>query len=614
MEDNALVMVISSYDGEEEENPKCLEKKEGLEEKVVVVDWIKQFLDLSDEEEEQGNEVVVDSEVKKDDEGEAESLSKCSSISIKPLKEEDEEDEDDCVVLDGDPEKNVNSVEKAQAESDEMLVVGEKGQIACRDFPHARHLCSNFPFSSTPHQRHCDKCHCYVCDSLAPCLMWGTGLSTADHCHATDKSQMWKTLRKNLKLAMTAPSLPASTNHVITTHNVRNPPQFNNFLPLNNMHLSANSMLLNQPVSSTSVPPIWSTITSPSLIPQNQAFRPPTTMHTWSSPNSSLLNHVLRPISTIPVPSTVTNLSHSFPRQLLGVRNHAIEKQRVRHGAISVGPQFVGSHMMSNNVCYVGSTLGVNHSTQVSPGFSNNVNASRQGHRYQPTTGFSSNRTHGNDDVLGNRADTQAPRQSNHGQNFNGSYIQRSGAASSYVAQLNRNQHLDKQHHIGSQNEINVQGSRISDNGAPPSYVAHINRNQHLNKQQHIGTRNENAQGNVIRCGITMQNGYQQKPHDVSQSESTRKPVFSAFDSNWAEINSQSISHKQSSRSMNQPSNVKASGTQFSGNTNLSLVDDIKNWLFDDQDFLPVVADAAALASDVKIPSPALSKTDTRMF
>lgn len=29
-------------------------------------------------------------------------------------------------------------------------------QVACRDYPHPRHLCLNFPFGSTPNANHCD--------------------------------------------------------------------------------------------------------------------------------------------------------------------------------------------------------------------------------------------------------------------------------------------------------------------------------------------------------------------------------------------------------------------------------------------------------------------------
>ncbi|KAK6164373.1 hypothetical protein DH2020_001237 [Rehmannia glutinosa] len=71
--------------------------------------------------------------------------------------------------------------------------------VACRDFPHARHLCAKFLFASTPHEFHCGQCHCYVCDSLAPCSHWGTGVASIDHCHATDKEEYWKAERKRMK-------------------------------------------------------------------------------------------------------------------------------------------------------------------------------------------------------------------------------------------------------------------------------------------------------------------------------------------------------------------------------------------------------------------------------
>ncbi|KAK4366146.1 hypothetical protein RND71_014026 [Anisodus tanguticus] len=71
--------------------------------------------------------------------------------------------------------------------------------IACRDYPHPRHLCAKFPFGSTPHERHCDQCHCYVCDTLAPCVYWSTGISSVAHCHATDKDKFWKAQRQSTR-------------------------------------------------------------------------------------------------------------------------------------------------------------------------------------------------------------------------------------------------------------------------------------------------------------------------------------------------------------------------------------------------------------------------------
>ncbi|XP_050206539.1 uncharacterized protein LOC126656097 isoform X2 [Mercurialis annua] len=115
------------------------------------------------------------------------------------------DDDDDCVILECDPEKSVDVVDNCDDDGDDILVVGQKGQIACRDYPHPRHLCAKYPFSSTPHEKYCELCHCYVCDSLAPCALWVAGVSTIDHCHATDKQEMWKRLRESSRLGKKSP-------------------------------------------------------------------------------------------------------------------------------------------------------------------------------------------------------------------------------------------------------------------------------------------------------------------------------------------------------------------------------------------------------------------------
>ncbi|KAL4364249.1 hypothetical protein GQ457_04G026810 [Hibiscus cannabinus] len=116
-----------------------------------------------------------------------------------------EEDDGDCVVLEGDPDKALSDVNDPQEDSDECLIVGQKGQIACRDFPHPRHDCAKFSFSSTSHEQHCELCHCFVCDLRAPCRYWGSGASTADHCHASDKEVKWKNLRKTFRHGRNSP-------------------------------------------------------------------------------------------------------------------------------------------------------------------------------------------------------------------------------------------------------------------------------------------------------------------------------------------------------------------------------------------------------------------------
>ncbi|KAE8722186.1 caffeic acid 3-O-methyltransferase-like [Hibiscus syriacus] len=103
------------------------------------------------------------------------------------------EETEDCFILDFNHSNPVD-VAKLSAANDgdvdeELSVVAERGQVACRDYPHSRHLCLQFPFRTTPHDRHCDLCYCYVCDSAAPCECWTT------HCHATEHLAEWQSQR-----------------------------------------------------------------------------------------------------------------------------------------------------------------------------------------------------------------------------------------------------------------------------------------------------------------------------------------------------------------------------------------------------------------------------------
>ncbi|KAJ0967423.1 hypothetical protein J5N97_024340 [Dioscorea zingiberensis] len=138
--------------------------------------------------------------------------------------------DDDCLVLDSDPDKIVSATNDKEDvdESDELLVVGEKGQVACRDYPHSRHLCANFPFSTTPHERHCSLCHCYVCDLPAPCGYWGDGLSSTNHCHSTDK-ECPNSISRISQHNPVPRSIPSSNTHLqacsITKIATANPPR-----------------------------------------------------------------------------------------------------------------------------------------------------------------------------------------------------------------------------------------------------------------------------------------------------------------------------------------------------------------------------------------------------
>lgn len=180
-------------------------------------DWLSKLLvEVDGDKDDDSDEVLLVSEV-------IPNPKKPRLQSLKPAWEivcsGGDEDDDDCVILDCEPNqarvvKNDvvdNKLCGGDDDSDDLEIVGEKGEVACRDFPHARHLCANFAFASTPHDVHCSQCHCYVCDALAPCANWGTGISSSDHCHASDKEDYWKTERKRAKKGdQPVPALPGT--------------------------------------------------------------------------------------------------------------------------------------------------------------------------------------------------------------------------------------------------------------------------------------------------------------------------------------------------------------------------------------------------------------------
>nr|GMC66883.1 uncharacterized protein LOC109175033 [Ipomoea batatas] len=105
------------------------------------------------------------------------------------LREFDNKEE--CFILDFDPFDSSRPV--SENLDPEIAVVAEKGNVACRDFPHARYVCVEFPFGTTPHEKCCKLCYCYVCDVAAPCKLW-----TGGHCHAVN-SEGWKHQRREMR-------------------------------------------------------------------------------------------------------------------------------------------------------------------------------------------------------------------------------------------------------------------------------------------------------------------------------------------------------------------------------------------------------------------------------
>ncbi|XP_010934228.1 uncharacterized protein [Elaeis guineensis] len=189
-------------------------------------DWVADLLDCADGGAEEVDDVLVVDEFSVPPAKQMQ-----NSESWRPAKgAASDEFDDDCLVLDSDPDNPVSVVgDKGGGGdgSDDLLILGEKGQLACRDYPHPRHLCANFPFSTTSHAKHCKLCHCYVCDSPAPCVYWGNGGASTDHCHSTDKDGKWKVLRQSFKQKNTTSrpqKLPDTTLSMM--------PSFQNSVPL----------------------------------------------------------------------------------------------------------------------------------------------------------------------------------------------------------------------------------------------------------------------------------------------------------------------------------------------------------------------------------------------
>ncbi|KAL3846056.1 hypothetical protein ACJIZ3_003459 [Penstemon smallii] len=143
-------------------------------------------------------------------------------ISLRPVccaKNRDEikqlEEQEDCFVIDFDPNDELDisnlSLSNDNVEVD-LRVIAEKGQVACRDYPHPRHACAKFPFKKTPHGIHCKLCYCYVCDLVAPCEDW---IGASSHCHAFD-NESWN-LKKKLRVEKLVTNNKMRTNvHVLS--------------------------------------------------------------------------------------------------------------------------------------------------------------------------------------------------------------------------------------------------------------------------------------------------------------------------------------------------------------------------------------------------------------
>ncbi|XVF32304.1 hypothetical protein REPUB_Repub17cG0070600 [Reevesia pubescens] len=315
MESNPIVFDISSDD---DDGTSAWEEPKGDD-----YNWLSEVLGAVDKGFDDPDEVVVVGEV---------NPSEKSRSSNPSLRKVVDEDDDDCVVLEGDPDKALSDVNDPQENSDELLIVGHKGQIACRDFPHTRHDCAKFPFSSTLHEQHCELCHCFVCDTQAPCRYWGSGVSNTDHCHATNKEEMWKTLRKNFRLGRNV-SLPV-LKAPVTPHFTAVPQP--NQAPLRDIIrlTSQNQVSRLTPIRAAG-----------NCIPQNFVPRPSIIRACSSSTRYGI------PFNPSAGSRHVLNKNTMQPRsqKLLGVHHTVIQKDRGIKIS-NLGSQFVSPNTMSKRL------------------------------------------------------------------------------------------------------------------------------------------------------------------------------------------------------------------------------------------------------------------------
>uniref|UniRef100_A0A0A9G059 Uncharacterized protein n=1 Tax=Arundo donax TaxID=35708 RepID=A0A0A9G059_ARUDO len=176
-------------------------------------------------------------------------------------------------------------------------------------------------------------CHCYVCDSPAPCALWGKGTVLSDHCHATDKDAKWKKLRQLSKRK--SQSTPKRRNVQNSFHSSStqpsSQPSANAVMPSTGRFPISSIMSQNQQVD----PSV--------MVPQNMGQGiylprvPYPVRRTTASSNRSRRARVAPPVYT---PSNVNRLQPSVPSygQMQPARPHAFRTAQVPPGGhISAG-------------------------------------------------------------------------------------------------------------------------------------------------------------------------------------------------------------------------------------------------------------------------------------
>ncbi|KAF5482509.1 hypothetical protein F2P56_003071 [Juglans regia] len=559
-------------------------------------DWISKLLDGADDKEpgDDSDDVVVL--------GESINTNRKSKSSKSTMGDTD----DDCVILEGDPDNPVVVVDDAVGGSDELNIVGEKGQIACRDYPHPRHHCAKYPFSSTPHERHCEQCHCYICESLAPCLHWVTGISNVDHCHATDKEEIWKIKRKSFKLGESAP-LPG-----IKSSDALLPAALTQLL--DNIPLAPNPKPQNQ-VSRPNIIRACSTVTSyavPNIIGQGRSQQP-----------ASVL------VKTRTHPRLVS-------QNLLGVRNGVIQRDRAMTVG-NAGPGSVPSHTMFKKTGAVRGALPMHHSVYSSSDNVNRVHAALHTINATPTAVANDRNivrwpnvhpslnleSYGPQDFSQSnvggfvthivssqpQTDSQSIAQSNDGENFCQHGYQSQNASQGIYPKENQNLNASQNIWQHGNQSLVATDAGFSDF----SFSWPINSCQ---SNQHLINEDSQVHGRGSVCEpYPAEESNSQFMESTCRSRSTQRPEHFGS-ANLSQNNREppvESSQLESTGSLCEPSTVKEANCQFSGNLNSNMVDfSFDDWFMENQP-IPVVS-GGSVPSELNLYSPENSSIDAGML
>ncbi|KAK8630539.1 hypothetical protein V6N13_079329 [Hibiscus sabdariffa] len=203
--------------------------------------------------------------------------------------------------------------------------------------------------------------------AIAPCCYWSSGISNTNHCHATNKEEIWKTLRNSFRLGRNV-SAPIVPSHSIVMPQLDHAPRRDIIQLTTQNHVSG-------PTPTHHVPRPTLVQASGNCISQNHVLRPSiihacsASTRRWIPYNPSVGGrHVLNKSTVQPPPVS---------QEVLGVHNTVMRRDRgikIR----DLGSQFVSSNTISKRL-----DMEVSSTVNLAPYVPSENNTSARASRYQ---------------------------------------------------------------------------------------------------------------------------------------------------------------------------------------------------------------------------------------